>query len=286
MKSRKFEVSSGKPLQHRPTSIKVPFKDDKEAQGLLMEYQSQLSHQQELLSAQNQWSVLLILQGMDTAGKDGIVKHVLSGVNPQGCSSSSFKRPSPLELDHDFLWRYQTLLPQRGQIGIFNRSYYEDLIVPEVHPEIFQASQIPPSLINLKTVFKDRAQDVTHFEAYLARQGFCIIKLFLHLSKSEQRKRLIERIDNPAKNWKFEDSDMKEREYWRAYQKAYAHVLKRTSHKVAPWYVIPADDKMTARLIASQIIIDRMQELDLKFPKTTSERKSKLQKYRQALKNG
>lgn len=286
MKMKNFEVKESEkhPLKKHKTLIKPLFKTEDEAKDELKKTQGQLSDYQELLYAQNQWSVLVVLQGMDTAGKDGLIEHVMKSVNPQGCEVTSFKQPTHLELDHDFLWRTHAHLPQRGRIGVFNRSYYEDVIVPSVHPEILDSSQLPNE-VRSKKLIKDRCHDIVNFEKYLARQGVLVIKIFLHLSKQEQKNRLLRRLEIPEKNWKFEASDMVERGFWDKYQKAYNFCIEHTTHETAPWYVIPADDKLTARVIASDLITSKMSELKLSFPKVDAEKQRLLKKYRAELKN-
>lgn len=259
-------------LKDYSTKVKTP------ANLNLQELQLELSSIQEVLAAQNEWSVLIILQGMDTAGKDGIIKHVMSGVNPQGCIVRSFKQPTHLELDHDFLWRTHLLMPQRGQIGIFNRSYYEDIIVPLVHPEILKSVQMPSKLIKRKDLMEKRCEDIVNHEQYLTRQGYKIIKIFLHLSKDEQKERLLARLDDPVKNWKFEEADVRERGFWKEYQKAYEFLISRTSTSFAPWYIIPADKKDVARLIISKLIVDTMKSMSLSVPLVSNERKQELER--------
>jgi polyphosphate:nucleotide phosphotransferase, PPK2 family len=280
MKLRQFEVSKpGKfHLRDYPTLNTDLFDNDDEAEARLAYLQSQLAHLQDMLSAQNQWSVLLILQGMDTAGKDGLIKHVMNGVNPQGCIVHSFKAPTHLEKDHDFLWRTHLRMPARGQIGIFNRSYYEDIIVPTVHPEILADSQIPEELRDSDKFMDHRCEDIINHELYLQRQGCLVIKIYLHLSKSEQKNRLQARLENPDKNWKFEEADIQERAHWKEYQKAYDYCIKRTSHAAAPWHIVPADKKLHARVITSEILVSMLQTIGLQYPQVSSERKRELKK--------
>jgi PPK2 family polyphosphate:nucleotide phosphotransferase len=278
MKLGNFEApKNGKlHLKNYPTMLDDLFKDDEQAKTRLVDLQAKLSKLQDMLAAQNQWSVLIILQGMDTAGKDGLIKHVMNGVNPQGCVVRSFKAPTHLENDHDFLWRTHLLMPQRGQIGIFNRSYYEDVIMPFVHPRIQQGLQMPASLLKSKKFLDHRCEDIVNHEIYLQRQGVLIVKIFLHLSKSEQKNRLQARLEDPNKNWKFEEGDITERAHWTKYQKAYEYCISKTCHEKAPWYIIPADKKLDARVITSEILVSLMKTLDLQFPQVSGERKKEL----------
>jgi len=225
----------------------------------------------------------LIFQGMDAAGKDGAIKHVMSGVNPQGCEVFSFKQPSAEELEHDFLWRSTRRLPERGRIGIFNRSYYEEVLIVRVHPEILRGQGLPDELLDEKTIWEERYRSIVDLEEHLHRNGTRIIKVFLHLSKDEQRKRFLERIDEPDKSWKFSISDIHERKYWKHYMKAYEACLSATSTHHAPWHVVPADDKENARLIVSQIVLNALNELKLAYPKTTAKRRQELKSIRKLL---
>jgi PPK2 family polyphosphate:nucleotide phosphotransferase len=240
------------------------------AAELLETSRAGLSKAQELLWAGNTWSVLVILQGMDTAGKDGTIKHVMSGVNPQGCRVTSFKVPLPEETDHDFLWRYSGKLPERGEIGVFNRSYYEDVLVVKVHPGLLDNQQMPPGKRG-KNFWNQRYEDINCFEQHLVRNGTLILKFFLHISKDEQKRRLLERLDNREKYWKFSLSDLAERQYWEGYQKAYEVVFGKTSTDIAPWYIIPADYKWAARTLVSDIIATRIESLPLHYPKVSGE---------------
>ena len=282
--SHDFAVHPGKKvkLKELPTSVKCYFKSKEDYQRILEEHTEKLSSLQSLLYADDRYAVLLIFQAMDAAGKDGAIKHVMSGVNPQGCQVYSFKHPSPEDLDHDFLWRTTVCLPQRGHIGIFNRSYYEEVLVVRVHPEILQAQRLPPESLE-GDIWSGRYRSIVESEEHLHRNGTRIVKLFLHLSKEEQRKRFLERIDRPEKNWKFSESDLKERELWKDYMKAYEECLSATSTHKAPWYVVPADDKRNARLIISQVIVDTLQSLDLSYPKADARRKQELRSLRQRL---
>lgn len=241
-----------------------------------------LAAMQDTLYAQDKWSVLLIFQAMDAAGKDGAIKHVMSGINPQGCQVFSFKAPSSEDLDHDFLWRCQKHLPERGRIGIFNRSYYEEVLVVRVHEQILKGQKIPEKLIT-KDIWENRFEDIRNFEKYLNRNGIVVIKFFLNVSKDEQKKRFIERVDNPDKNWKFSASDAKERGCWNDYMHAYEELIKNTSTKKAPWYVIPADDKSYARIAIASAVIHALDEMDLEYPKVSDEKMAELNTVKQAL---
>jgi PPK2 family polyphosphate:nucleotide phosphotransferase len=236
-----------------------------------------LSSRQQLHYASGRYAVLLIFQGMDSAGKDGAIRHVMSGVNPEGCEVYSFKQPSAEELKHDFLWRTTCRLPERGRIGIFNRSYYEEVLVTRVHPEILNTQNLPKHSRDDKHFWRDRYRSIVELEAHLHRNGTQVIKFFLHLSKKEQEKRFLERIDEPDKNWKFSSSDIHERKYWPHYMQAYAHCLAETSTRHAPWYAIPADDKENARLIVSQILMDAFDDLKMAYPKSNPKRRRQLQ---------
>jgi PPK2 family polyphosphate:nucleotide phosphotransferase len=241
-----------------------------------------LSDYQDLLYAQNTYALLLVFQGMDTAGKDGVVRHVMSGVNPQGTQVHSFKSPSAEELDHDFLWRTTKALPERGRIGIFNRSYYEEVLVVRVHPEILAAQRLPPDT-DFKRIWKHRFADINNFEQYLCRNGIVILKFFLHLSKAEQRRRLLARIDTPEKNWKFSGGDVKERGYWDDYMSAYEDALNQTSTEWAPWYVVPADHKWFTRTVVADVIVSKLKSLDLSYPKISEADRKQLKKAKKLL---
>lgn len=271
------KVNLGKlPTQDQPLySSKNHYEDE------LAKQVKELAEQQELLYASNQYSVLLIFQAMDAAGKDSTIKHVMSGINPQGCQVYSFKQPSTLEREHDFLWRTTLRLPQRGQIGIFNRSYYEEVLVVRVHPELLAAQQIPNSPHKDNAIWTQRYRSIVEHERHLSRNGTRIMKFFLHVSKDEQRKRFIERLDTPDKNWKFSAADLTERAYWNDYMKAYEQCLSATSSAEAPWYVVPADDKNNMRLIVSRIIVDTLKGLEMTFPvldKTQQREQAKIRK--------
>jgi PPK2 family polyphosphate:nucleotide phosphotransferase len=243
--------------------------DKQTANAMLTDDIERLAKLQERLYANHQWALLVVLQGMDAAGKDGVIKHVMSGVNPQGCKVHAFKAPSPEELDHEFLWRAAVRLPTRGDIGIFNRSYYEEVLVVRVHPEMVAREKVPPRLVD-KDVWAQRFEDINAFERHLTRNGIAILKFFLHISKDEQRRRLLARLDNPAKNWKFSMGDFTERNLWHQYMNAYEDAIRATSSRDAPWYVVPADHKWFARLVVARAIVDTLEELDLNYPKIAS----------------
>lgn len=254
----------------------------KEAKDLFGASKKRLRDLQEKLYAHDRWSLLLIFQGMDAAGKDSAIEHVMTGVNPQGCEVYAFKQPSTLELDHDFMWRCLTALPQRGRIGIFNRSYYEELLIVRVHPEVLAKEKIPARLVT-KNIWHERFEDITAIEKYLARNGTVILKFFLHVSKGEQRKRFLERLDQPAKNWKFSAQDVAERALWDKYQAAYQDVLRHTATRDAPWFVVPADHKWFTRLVISSAIVDALEKLDLAYPAKPEASQAELKKAREQL---
>lgn len=256
--------------------------DKETARAITDANRARLYELQEKLYAQDRWSVLLIFQGMDAAGKDGAIENVMSGINPQGCEVYSFKQPSSEELDHDFMWRTSKCLPQRGRIGIFNRSYYEEMLVVRVHPQILAKQRIPSELVR-KNVWRERFEDVAAFEKYLARNGTIILKFFLNVSKDEQRKRFLERLDDPSKNWKFSLGDIAERKLWDKYQAAYQDVIRHTSAKHAPWHVVPADHKWFARVVISSAIVSAMDRLDLRFPEVDKGTVEELKRARDAL---
>jgi PPK2 family polyphosphate:nucleotide phosphotransferase len=243
---------------------------------------SALAEFQDMLYAQDRWAVLLIFQAMDAAGKDGTIKHVMSGVNPQGCQVFSFKSPSAEDLDHDFLWRCIKCLPNRGNIGIFNRSYYEEVLVVRVHPEFLTKQKIPPRLLT-KDIWQERFQDIRSFERYLSRNGIKIVKFFLHVSKKEQRRRFLDRAEQPEKNWKFSASDMAERDHWNEYQDAYEDMIRNTATKDSPWYVVPADNKWFTRVVVGAAIVDTLASLDLAYPKVDEARLAEITKAKKAL---
>jgi PPK2 family polyphosphate:nucleotide phosphotransferase len=283
--SNDFRVKPGEKvkLRERPTIVKPFCKSKKRYRKLLEKHVEALSALQCLHYASNHYALLLIFQGMDGGGKDGAIRHVMSGVNPQGCEVFSFKQPSAEELKHDFLWRTTRRLPERGRIGIFNRSYYEEVLVVRVHPEILRTQGLPADLIDEKTLWKERYHSIVDLEEHLYRNGTRIIKVFLHLSKGEQRKRFLERIDEPEKNWKFSLADTHERKYWKHYMKVYEDCLNATSTHHAPWYVVPADDKENARLIISQIVLDALKGLKMAYPKTTAKRRHEFKSIRKQL---
>jgi PPK2 family polyphosphate:nucleotide phosphotransferase len=282
--TKKFRVreDSRVDLKEWPTRVHPFYAGDVDYQKMLTEHVKKLSSQQELLYASNSYALLLVFQAMDAAGKDGAIAHVLSGINPQGCDVHSFKHPSPTELKHDFLWRTTLPLPERGKIGIFNRSYYEEVLIVRVHPEILRAEGIPGAA-DEKSFWDERYHSIRGLERHLDRNGTRILKFFLHLSKEEQRKRFIARIDDEDKNWKFSEADIKERAYWKDYMKVYEKCLSATSTKHAPWYVVPADDKLNARLIVSQILLETLTDLQLKYPKSPAERRQELLNLRKEL---
>ena len=270
-------------LKEFPTFVKPFYTSKNDYQRLLQENVEKLSALQQLLYASNHNALLLIFQGMDSAGKDGVIRHVMSGINPQGCAVFSFKQPSTEELEHDFLWRTTCRLPERGQIGIFNRSYYEEVLVVRVHPEILRLQGLFKELNDDKNFWDKRYRSILNFEEHLHCNGTRVIKFFLHLSKEEQRQRFLERIEEPNKNWKFTLSDIQERKHWQDYMQAYETCLQETSTEKNPWYVVPADDKKNARLIVSQIILDHFNKLELAYPKITEIRRKELKAIREQL---
>ena len=270
-------------LREWPTIVKPFCKSKKRYQKLLGEHVEELSSLQQLHYASNRYALMLIFQGMDAVGKDGAIRHVMSGVNPQGCQVCSFKQPSADELEHDFLWRTTRRFPEHGQIGIFNRSYYEEVLIVRVHPEILRSQGLSEELRDEKTLWEGRYRSIVDLESHLYRNGTRTIKIFLHLSQEEQRKRFLERIDERDKNWKFTLADIHERKYWKHYMKAYEACLSATSTHHAPWYVVPADDKENARLIVSQIVLDALDELKTPYPKTTAKRRRELKSIRKLL---
>lgn len=263
-------------LKTWPTSIDPIYASKKNYQKILKQHVDELSDMQERLYASNRHAILLIFQAMDAAGKDGVIKHVMSGVNPQGCQVFSFKHPSAAELQHDFLWRTTRALPERGKIGIFNRSYYEEVLIVRVHPEILHGEGLADPSPDDRTLWRERYRSIANLERHLHINGMRIIKIFLHLSKDEQRKRFLARIDEPDKNWKFSTADIEERKFWTQYTGAYEDCLSATSTADCPWYIVPADDKKNARLIVSKIILDTAQGLDLAYPKMSEARRQEL----------
>jgi PPK2 family polyphosphate:nucleotide phosphotransferase len=256
--------------------------DKGEASELLQRGTEWLAEEQDMLYAQKRWSVLLVFQAMDAAGKDGTIKHVMSGVNPQGCQVFSFKQPSSEDLDHDFLWRYFKRLPERGRIGIFNRSYYEEVLVVRVHEDILKRQMLPSQLVS-KRIWQERLLDIAHFEDYLTRQGTIVLKFFLHLSRDEQKKRFMQRLDRPDKNWKFSPSDVHERKFWGDYMHAFEDAIRATASKRAPWYVVPADNKWFTRLVVAAAIVEAVEKLDLAYPTVDATKKKELETAREAL---
>jgi PPK2 family polyphosphate:nucleotide phosphotransferase len=283
--SKDFRVPPGKrvDLSKWPTIVDPYYRSNKQYKELLLEHMEKLSSLQQLHYASNHYALLLIFQGMDGAGKDGAIRHVMSGVNPEGCEVYSFKQPSSEELQHDFLWRSTCRLPERGRIGIFNRSYYEEVLVVRVHPELLRSQGLPEELRDEKDIWSERFDSIANLEKHLRRNGTQTIKIFLHLSYNEQRIRFLERIDEPDKNWKFSTADIHERKYWKHYMKAYEDCFHATSTHNAPWYVVPADDKENARLIVSQIVLDALGELKMVYPRTSEKRRVELQAIKKLL---
>jgi len=256
--------------------------DKFEAKEILQRSVAWLAEQQDILYAQDRWALLIIFQAMDAAGKDGTIKHVMSGVNPQGCQVTSFKQPSSEELDHDYLWRHMQHLPERGRIGIFNRSYYEEVLVVQVHQDLLQRQQLPPSLIT-KRIWRDRYEQIANLERYLTHNGIVILKFFLHVSKAEQKRRFLARLDEPEKNWKFSAADVAERAHWDLYQNAYEHAIRHTATRDAPWYVVPADNKWFTRLVVGATIVETLAGLDLRYPKVDAAKRKELARARAQL---
>jgi PPK2 family polyphosphate:nucleotide phosphotransferase len=280
-----FQVAAGTTINLKkwPTRVKPIYKSKKEYRKLLQHRTKEMRTLQRLHYASDRYSLLLIFQAMDAAGKDGAIRHVMSGINPQGCQVFSFKQPSTEELEHDFLWRTSRNLPERGRIGIFNRSYYEEVLVVRVHPEILQQQRIPQDLIVKNAIWKERYRSIMDHEAHLHRNGTRILKFFLHLSKDEQAKRFRDRIDEPDKNWKFSLADLKERERWQDYMQAYEACISATSTDTAPWHIVPADDKKNARLIISQTILDTLNGLNMSYPQPDAARLKELKIIRKEL---
>jgi len=280
-----FHVRPGRRvnLAKWPTRARPVYRSKAHYRTLLADHVKQLSDRQNLFFAYDRYALLLIFQAMDAAGKDGMIKHVMSGVNPEGCEVFSFKHPSATELDHDFLWRTNAALPERGRIGIFNRSYYEEVLVVRVHPELLEAQRLPNDGAGRRHIWKHRYRSIVDLERHLYRNGTRIVKFFLHLSKEEQRRRFIARIDDPDKNWKFNVGDLAERARWDDYMHAYEECIEATSTEHAPWYIVPADDKENARLIVSQVVLDTMRRLKMRYPTPTGARRAELQRAREAL---
>jgi PPK2 family polyphosphate:nucleotide phosphotransferase len=281
---RKYRVADGSKFRLKDIDPADTWrlKSKEHAQEWLEAGVARMAELQGKLYAQNQWAVLLIFQAMDAAGKDGTIKHVMSGINPQGCQVFSFKAPSAEELSHDYLWRSAKCLPERGRIGIFNRSYYEEALVVRVHPEFLGRQKLPPALVT-KNIWEERFQDINSFERYLSRNGVLIRKFFLHLSKKEQRQRFLSRLEEPSKNWKFSEADMKERQRWGDYMSAYDDMLRHTATAHAPWYVVPADHKWFTRLVVAEVIVEALESLDLKYPEVTDAKRKELASVRKAL---
>jgi PPK2 family polyphosphate:nucleotide phosphotransferase len=281
-----YQVTNGKKFRLKdvdPSDTGEATSEDKpRAKELLERGVEVLAELQDVLYAQDSWSVLLIFQAMDAAGKDGAIKHVMSGINPQGCQVFSFKSPSAEDLNHDFLWRCLKCLPERGRIGIFNRSYYEETLVVRVHPELLAKQKIPPQLIT-KNVWEERYEDIRNIERYLTRNGVVIRKFFLHVSAAEQQKRFLERLDNPAKNWKFSSNDARERGFWKDYMKAYEDMICNTATDEAPWYVVPADNKWFTRVVVAAAVIDALASLDLRYPEVSKAQRQELAAARKGL---
>lgn len=284
--SKRYCIGDGKNFQlkdHNPDDFPHLSKEDKPVIKEMLQLGVQaLSAMQDIMYAQDKWSLLLIFQAMDAAGKDGAIKHVMSGLNPQGCQVTSFKSPSAEDLDHDFMWRCIKHLPERGRIGIFNRSYYEEVLVVRVHEQILRSQKIPEKLIT-ENIWEERYRDIRHFEKYLNRNGTIVVKFFLNLSRKEQKKRFIERIDNPDKNWKFSASDTSERSCWKDYMNAYEEMIINTSTEKSPWYVVPADNKPYARIVVASAVIQVMDSLNLEYPKVSKEKIADLEKVKQKL---
>lgn len=285
IQSTDYRVSPGiqVDLSKHPTAVRPSYQSKRQYRDLLSAHVKELGAQQELLYASDRYALLMIFQGMDAAGKDGAIAHVMSGINPQGCRVASFKQPSPAELKHDFLWRTVRELPERGQIGIFNRSYYEEVLIVRVHPEILRAELLPEELVDEKGIWRDRYRSIVDLEKHLTRNGTRVVKFFLHLSKEEQRRRFIQRIETSEKNWKFSAADIAERQYWKQYMKAYEKCLSATSTHQAPWYIVPADDKPNARLIVSRIVLDTLEQLRMHYPKSSAGRRRELRLLRKQL---
>jgi len=270
-------------LKKWPTLVRPYYRSKEEYREILGEHIGKLGRLQNVLYADDRYAVLVIFQAMDAAGKDGAIKHVMSGLNPQGCQVFSFKHPSATDLDHDFLWRTTACLPERGRIGIFNRSYYEEVLIVRVHPEILERERIPGLPRRREKIWEERFRSIVDLERHLHGNGTRVVKFFLHLSSEEQRKRFIDRIDDPDKNWKFSASDAEERKYWKEYTAAYEECISATSTKKAPWYVVPADDKENARLIISQVLLDTLKSLDLRYPPVSGKKKAELKEIRRQL---
>lgn len=280
-----IKISAKGPLKlnKTPALLPAPYGSDEKYSALLAKNQEVLAEYQTRLYAGKTRALLIIFQGMDTSGKDGAIKHVMSGVNPQGCSVASFKAPTPEELNHDYLWRTNWRLPARGQIGIFNRSYYEDVLVPRVHPELLGTEKLPTGKRDGKKLWQARYRDITNHEKFLVRQGYEIVKIFIHISKDEQKRRLLDRFQDPKKLWKISEGDVHERMFWAQYQRAYEDCIRHTAIKHAPWYIVPGNDKKHARLAISQILVNRFEQMQLVYPELSTEQKKKLRKLKALL---
>jgi len=284
--AKKYRVTSEKKfkLKDYPTQVNADWdKEEKDLaeQALQMGVQA-LAEMQDKLYAQDKWSLLVIFQAMDAAGKDGAIKHVMSGINPQGCEVTSFKSPSPEELDHDYLWRCMKRLPERGRIGIFNRSYYEEVLVVRVHKDFLLGQKLPPKLVT-EDIWEDRLSDIRNFEAYLNHNGILVVKIFLNVSKKEQKKRFLERIDTPEKNWKFSTADLKERKFWKQYMAAYEDLIRKTATEKSPWYLVPADNKKYARIVVAAAVLNALDSMKLAYPRVSEEQVAELQRLKQEL---
>jgi PPK2 family polyphosphate:nucleotide phosphotransferase len=285
MKTTRYLVPPGSAvdLKKFQTRVRPAYSSKEDYQQILSGHVSKLSKLQNILYADDRYALLVIFQAMDAAGKDGAIKHVMSGLNPQGCQVFSFKHPSAADLDHDFLWRTTACLPERGRIGIFNRSYYEEVLIVRVHPEILANERIPDLPKDRDRIWESRFRSICELERHLHANGTRIVKFFLHVSKEEQRKRFLERIDDPEKNWKFSAADVEERKHWKEYMRAYGECLAATSTRHAPWYVVPADDKENARLIISEVLVDTLKGLDLRYPEVNAQKLQELKRARKAL---
>ena len=283
---RRYRIADGKHFRlkdHDPADTHGLGSELKpQAKELLADGVKELSRLQDILAAQDRWGLLLIFQAMDAAGKDGTIKHVMSGVNPQGVQVSSFKAPSAEELHHGYLWRTMKASPERGHIGIFNRSYYEEVLVVRVHPQLLESQKLPKSLVT-KHIWQQRFEDINNFERYVTRNGIAVVKFFLHLSRKEQKRRFMERLDNREKNWKFSSSDAKERQFWDPYQEAYEDMIRHTASEYAPWFVVPADNKWFTRLVVSHAVVDALKGMKLKYPKVSAAEQAALAEARQQL---
>jgi PPK2 family polyphosphate:nucleotide phosphotransferase len=284
--AKRYRVTDGRSFRLKDVdpgdTLTYSIDDKPRAKKALAEGVAALARLQDVLAAQNRWALLLIFQAMDAAGKDGAIKHVMSGVNPQGCQVYSFKAPSSEDLDHDYLWRCMKCLPERGRIGIFNRSYYEETLVVRVHPEFLERQQLPPELVD-GSIWNQRYSDIRHFEQYLTGNGIAVRKFFLHLSYAEQKRRFLRRLDDPTKNWKFSSADAAERLHWRAYMNAYEDTIRHTATRDAPWYVVPADNKWFTRLVVAAAVVEALDSFDLRYPKVGGAQRKALEAARAAL---